>query len=94
MTAGPQRHLAVGDRGIVLRRGDESEIDRKRHDGDADPQDRVRNVTLEALVLDHQYVTLRSTKRNWIAVSAMTMPIRITDCAADEPRLPPSRPSE
>src|SRR5262245_36191988 len=42
----------------------------------------------------HQYVTLRSMKRNCSAVSAITMTIRITDCAAELPRSPPSRPSK
>ena len=54
MAAGQQRHLAVGDDGVVLGRGDDREIDRKGDDRDPDPQDGVSQVALDALVLDHQ----------------------------------------
>ena len=60
MAARQQRHLAVGDLTRFLGRSDDGEIDRKRHDGDADPQNEVGDVASDALALDHQYVTLRS----------------------------------
>jgi hypothetical protein len=40
---------------------DDRQINRECHDGDADPQDQMRHVSPNALLLDHQYVTLRST---------------------------------
>ncbi len=54
MTAGQQRHLAVGDHGIVLRRGNEGEVDGEGDDGDPDPQDDVGQIALETFLLDHQ----------------------------------------
>jgi len=54
MPARQQRHLAVGNHGIVLGRGDEGEIDRKGDDRDADPEDGVRDVALDTFVLDNQ----------------------------------------
>jgi len=54
VAAGQQRHLAVGDHGIVLRRRDEGEIDRKCDDRDPGLQDDVSDVTPDALALDHQ----------------------------------------
>ncbi len=42
----------------------------------------------------HQYCTFRSTYRNWMAVSAITMTMSTTLCAAEPPRSPPERPSE
>ena len=69
------------------------QIDREGDDEDADAEDQIGHEVAKGTVLDHQYCTLRSTNRNCIAVSAMTMIIRITDCAAEPPRSPPRRPS-
>src|SRR6185295_11474245 len=60
MRARRERHLAVSDGGRVVRRADEREIDRKRHDRDPDPQDQVRQQVPEAALLDHQAHISRS----------------------------------
>jgi hypothetical protein len=54
MSAGQERHLAVGDNSIFLGGRNDGELDRKRDDRDADPQDRMRDVALDAFLLDHQ----------------------------------------
>ncbi len=41
MRAGIERHLAVGDHGVVVGRGDHGEIDRKGDDRDADQQNQM-----------------------------------------------------
>src|SRR5437764_892346 len=88
-----QRHVATNHGGRVMGRGDQRDIDRKGHDEDAERQDRVGDDVVPRAVLDHQYCTLRSTYRNWTAVSAITITISTTDCAAEPPRSPPSLPS-
>ena len=53
MRARRQRHLAVGDDRRLVRRGDERDVDRERHDGDADPQDQMRDEVPVRAPLDH-----------------------------------------
>ena len=92
VAAGQQRHLAVGDR-CVMGRGDQREIDRKGDDGDADQQDDMGEDIAEAGDARPSVVHLAFDVAELDAVSAITMTIRITDCAAEPPRSPPSRPS-
>ena len=80
-----QRHRHRQDLLERQRRGDEGHIQREGDHGDAKEQHGVRQHGESGAILDHQYWTLRSTKRNCSAVSTMTMHIRITDCAEEPP---------
>ncbi len=53
MRAGVQRHLAVGDHCVVVGRGDDRQIDRKRDDRDAGQKDQVRQQVSKSAMLDH-----------------------------------------
>ena len=61
MRAGDEAQLAVGDGGGVPGRGDEGHVDRKDDDDHAGDEYEMRERIAEGAVLDHQYVTLRST---------------------------------
>ena len=93
MAAWRQRHVAADHGGGVMGGRNQRQIDRKGDDEDAEREDRIGDDVAERAVLDHQYCTLRSTYLNWTAVSAITITISTTDCAAEPPRSPPRRPS-
>ena len=86
LVARHQRHRHLDD--LVEREGggDEGDVQRERDHRDAGDQHRVRKNREPGPVLDHQYWTFRSTKRNCTTVRAMTMIIRTTDCAEEPPR--------
>src|SRR3954454_19491603 len=93
VATGRQRHVAADHGRSIVGRGDQRQVDRKGDDEDAEREDRVGDDIVPRAVLDHQYCTLRSTYLNWTAVSAITITMRTTDCAAEPPRSPPRRPS-
>ena len=66
---------------------------RGRYDYHPRRDDQVREERQQRAVLDHQYCTFFSTKRNCTTVSAITIAISTTDCAADPPRSSPLKPS-
>src|SRR3954451_11711212 len=88
-----QRHVAADHGRSIVSRGDQRQVDRKGDDEDAESEDCVGDDIVPRAVLDHQYCTLRSTYLNCTAVSAITITISTTDCAAEPPRSPPSLPS-
>src|SRR6187402_1081320 len=65
------------------------DVHRKHDQHHAHDQHRVAKEVETATVLDHEYCTRRSMKRNCTMVSATTITISTTDCA---PELPISRP--
>src|SRR3954453_11825095 len=93
MAARGQRHVAADHSRGVMGGRDQRQVDRKGDDEDAEREDRVGDDVVPRAVLDHQYCTLRSTYLNCTAVSAITITISTTDCAAEPPRSPPRRPS-
>jgi hypothetical protein len=75
-------------------RGDQGQIDREGHDRDpAISTTWVRMFRKGRCSTMRQYSTRRSIQRNWIIVIAITMAMRMTDCAEDEPRLSWRKPS-
>src|SRR5690606_18009161 len=98
MRAGQERHEAADKIARGMGGCDKRQIDREHHDHDARDEHEVREEGQEGSVFNHfasalQYWTLRSTKRNCTTVSAITISIRMTDCAADEPMFRLSTPS-
>ena len=59
------RHLAVGDDALRVRRADEAQIDREGDDGDAEQQDQVRDEIAEAPPLDHGSAPRARDRAGW-----------------------------
>ncbi len=92
--------------GVVEREDDHGDAgDEERVDDRALPRERLlprrgnsagphpRLLELPGADGAHLYVTLFSAYLNWSIVKPMTMAIRMTDCAPEEPRLSPMNPS-
>src|SRR4029079_6353774 len=61
----------------------ERDVHRKHDERDACDQHRMAKDVETAAILDHEYCTLRSMKRNCTTVSATTITISTTDCAPE-----------
>jgi len=94
MAAGPQRQRpALRNLLGRLRRGHPGEVNREGHGQHAQQQHGVGQQRGQRAAFDHPYCTLRSTRRNWATVNAITITISTTDCAAEPPMSSALKPS-